>query len=939
MHSSAMNPASTHSSPATFYVTGGTLRADAPSYVERSADRELLDGLLCSDFCYVLTSRQMGKSSLMVRTASRLRERGVHVAALDLTAIGQNLNPDQWYDGLLLRLGRQINLETELEEFWEANLRLGPCQRFFTALRDLILPHLADPATLAPNHLLTHNPSSIPHAPATGLLDPSNPRLVIFVDEIDTVRSLPFSTDEFFAAIRECYNRRSQDPELNRVTFCLLGVATPTDLIKDPRTTPFNIGRRIELNDFTEDEAFPLAAGLHLLSHASGSPDRAAPRRVLRRILYWTGGHPYLTQRLCRATAEAATDARWVVGSEEFVDQHCTELYLSSRARERDDNLIFVRERLLRAKTDVTALLELYQRVHAAKPVPDDPANPLISVLRLSGITRVADGLLDVRNRIYRQVFDRAWVAANLPGAELRRQRRAFRRGLLRGLAIASMALVIAVGAFTIHRRSEETRRVESLIASLGSVYQGLRTYQDRADVQLDMGMEGAGLTAQGECSLIFERPNRFQLYLHLRFGLMETELRLVSDGTNAWFHLPALNQYVALAAPASIADLVQAVGLEWLMAAPLTLYTAVAATEPDQSFTSDLISPIELLDREPWDGQLACRLGFEQRPGPNSVPMANPNLPHPPTGVIAAQVRVTPDDGLIREITLDLSQVLQRATIPQLSGGAPREVALRSFVVSSRHHQLRLNQTVPPDTFRFIPPPNAQEVAGIDAGSLFTAGRSADVEPLFDRTQLDGLIAPRPSRAGADQIDLTPHYNAPLTEPWHSALRDNDLSELPQGLQQFGDVWFDVRGVVQLAGTAEPYLRHLYPHAARGIEVRRSFEQLHLLHATGWSALDATHVASVILHYADGEQRAIPILYGYDVRNWWPQPSEPPLNSTGLRLAWQRPELPGAPRRLFVSTWNNPRPDVPVLTLDYLSALALPAPFLVAVTVTTPAP
>ena len=28
-------------------------------------------------------------------------------------------------------------------------------------------------------------------------------RLVIFVDEIDVVRSLPFSTDEFFAAIRE----------------------------------------------------------------------------------------------------------------------------------------------------------------------------------------------------------------------------------------------------------------------------------------------------------------------------------------------------------------------------------------------------------------------------------------------------------------------------------------------------------------------------------------------------------------------------------------------------------------------------------------------------------------------------------------------------------------------------------------------------------------
>src|SRR5205085_11483007 len=87
-------------------------------------------------------------------------------------------------------------------------------------------------------------------------------RLVIFVDEIDAVRSLPFSTDEFFAAIRECYNRRTQDSTFERLTFCLLGVATPSDLIQDTRTTPFNIRRRIELTDFTAAAAAPLAGGL-----------------------------------------------------------------------------------------------------------------------------------------------------------------------------------------------------------------------------------------------------------------------------------------------------------------------------------------------------------------------------------------------------------------------------------------------------------------------------------------------------------------------------------------------------------------------------------------------------------------------------------------------------------------------------------------------------
>src|ERR1700694_2249451 len=87
-------------------------------------------------------------------------------------------------------------------------------------------------------------------------------RVVLFLDEIDAVRSLPFSADEFFAAIRECYTRRAEDPNYNRLAFWLLGVASPSDLIQDTRTTPFNIGRRIDLTDLTPVEAAPLAKGL-----------------------------------------------------------------------------------------------------------------------------------------------------------------------------------------------------------------------------------------------------------------------------------------------------------------------------------------------------------------------------------------------------------------------------------------------------------------------------------------------------------------------------------------------------------------------------------------------------------------------------------------------------------------------------------------------------
>ena len=128
--------------------------------------------------------------------------------------------------------------------------------------------------------------------------------------------------DDFFAAIRAIYNARASEAAYKRLTFALLGVATPTDLISDRQRTPFNIGRRIVLQEFSYDEADALKAGLEACHPGQGDAHSAPD-------LHWTNGYPYLTQKLCLAAADRPA-AQWDAAQ---VDELVETTFFSDRAR------------------------------------------------------------------------------------------------------------------------------------------------------------------------------------------------------------------------------------------------------------------------------------------------------------------------------------------------------------------------------------------------------------------------------------------------------------------------------------------------------------------------------------------------------------------------------------------------------------------------------
>lgn len=362
--------------PARYFIAGGTMEPKAASYVERRADHEVLAAISAGEFCYILTSRQMGKSSLFSRAALRLRAGGFRVCIVDLQNIGQTSTAAQWYNGMLDKIGLGFDLEDEIENFRRSKPDLGPQQVWLEALRRVLLERVRE-------------------------------RILIIVDEIDYVRSLEFPTDDFFLGIRELYNRRANDPELNRLSFCLLGVASPGDLIENKDITPFNIGHRVDLRDFTLGEALQLAEGF---------PELPRPQAevLVRRIYHWSGGQPFLTQKFCQAVA-AEPAARDVAA----IDGLASDLFLTQRARETEPHFAFIRDRLLEERTRNPALFErlmrLYQRLWEGSRVEDSEVSQEVTRLKLSGLVRGEDGCLAIKNPIYRENFSRRWVKAQLP--------------------------------------------------------------------------------------------------------------------------------------------------------------------------------------------------------------------------------------------------------------------------------------------------------------------------------------------------------------------------------------------------------------------------------------------------------------------------------------------------------------------------------------------
>ncbi len=241
-----------------FEPVTGAVPLNSKFYLVRAADDEFRAAIARRDSSVLVKgARQVGKTSLLARGLQQARQAGANIVLTDLQKLSSSQleNAEEFYRALSEIIADQLDLDVIPDDVWQP--RRGPSINFERYLRREVLGELST-------------------------------SLVWGLDEVDRLFSCAFGS-EVFGLFRSWHNERALDPSgpWHKLTLAMAYATEAHLFIADLNQSPFNVGTRITLSDFTFDQV----AELNVLY---GLPlrDNAEVARYYRLV----GGHPYLVR-------------------------------------------------------------------------------------------------------------------------------------------------------------------------------------------------------------------------------------------------------------------------------------------------------------------------------------------------------------------------------------------------------------------------------------------------------------------------------------------------------------------------------------------------------------------------------------------------------------------------------------------------------------------
>ena len=240
-----------------FEVPTGALSPESPIYIERHHDQVMRQQVTREGSTSIIEgARQMGKSSLIAKALAHARVHQCTVIDCNFQDFDERTLAD--LDTLLRYLADvihdRLNPPVFPEEIWKGPL--GAKDKLSSFMRDHVLQGARMP-------------------------------VIFVIDEADRIFGRPYQ-DDFFALLRGWHDRRARDALWNKLNLVLAYSTDPRQAIQDLNQSPFNVGTKIQLDDFSVDELWEL-------NRRYGRPLRR--KTDIMQLMGVIAGHPFLAQQ------------------------------------------------------------------------------------------------------------------------------------------------------------------------------------------------------------------------------------------------------------------------------------------------------------------------------------------------------------------------------------------------------------------------------------------------------------------------------------------------------------------------------------------------------------------------------------------------------------------------------------------------------------------